>query len=528
MNPIEPDMGLLPNEYPRDFLAQYDPLECLANGHQTETLLVQSKADGQLYVAKCSEASAAAPEGSILSRLQHEGLPAYADAFENDAMRITVRAHVPGLPLDRYAQEHPLSIAEAVDFCVQLCEILAYIHGQNPPVIHRDIKPQNIIIRPDGRLVLIDFDIARLHSDDAQTDTVIFGTRTYAPPEQYGFGQTDCRADLYALGVLLRFLLTGGDEERPIAKPLMRIIDRCTAFAPKDRYASAKAVRKALLKTQRPTVSRRRAAALCALIALVLAGIGFAVGRYTPFLSPKGAADAYAFREPLIEAAVRAQLRLEPDEPIAPEALADIRALYIFGTETAIKPDVFDAGLGGDGAERFRRGSIQSLDDLLMMPGLIRLQVSFQALADISALANCPLLRDVNLAHTQVSDVSVLAGLPDLQALTLYDTAVTDLSCLNSCPALEVLDLGNTTLRMETLGGFDTVTHLHLNYAQLDTLDGLERYARLRVLHLADAQIPLPDTLSLPPTLREIYADGALHERLSKLCAGTPVTVLVE
>ena len=120
-----------------------------------------------------------------------KGLPEYVATYENESMMVAVRKYVSGVSLDRYASENDISQQKAVDICLQLCDILMYLHHRDTPVIHRDIKPQNIIIRSDGSIVLIDFDIARMLNSENETDTVFFGTRSYAPPEQYGFSQTD-------------------------------------------------------------------------------------------------------------------------------------------------------------------------------------------------------------------------------------------------------------------------------------------------------------------------------------------------
>ena len=117
-----------------------------------------------------------------------------------------------------------------------------------PPVIHRDIKPQNIILSDDGLATLIDFGISRYYDKNARSDTVCFGTQEFAPPEQYGFSQTDCRADIFSLGVLLGWMLTGRTSDFVIPdRRLARIVKKCTAFSPKDRYSSVAAVRRALV-----------------------------------------------------------------------------------------------------------------------------------------------------------------------------------------------------------------------------------------------------------------------------------------
>ena len=165
--------------------------------------------------------------------------------------------------------------------CIALSGILIYLHEQQPPVIHRDIKPQNIIIGKDGKPVLIDFDTARTFKNESDSDTRFLGTKGYAPPEQYGFTQTDCRADIYSFGVLLRFLLTDSVRENPnvrVYKPLARIIDRCTAFAPKERFADMEAVKKALMNANpKAQLLKKTRIAVCLLAACALLTFGGAM-----------------------------------------------------------------------------------------------------------------------------------------------------------------------------------------------------------------------------------------------------------
>lgn len=238
-------------DQPPELLNKYDQLECLAAHHDRETFLLSSKSDGRLCVSKCYDRTLFDhAEGSDLLRgLKHEGLPELCDTFSSDSLLCIVREYIEGEPLSAYARENELTQGEIVDIMKKLADILIFLHSQEPPIIHRDIKPENVIIRPDGGVALIDFDIARTFKQEAEADTVFFGTKGYAPPEQYGFQQTDCRADIYSFGVLLRYLLTDSVRDNKkirVYGPLQRIIDRCTAFAPKDRYASMGAVRRAL------------------------------------------------------------------------------------------------------------------------------------------------------------------------------------------------------------------------------------------------------------------------------------------
>ena len=217
------------NGYPVEFLADYDQLECLASHHGRETFLVSKKETQDLCIAKCYDTSLFSEPNteSILRSLHHEGIPDYCGSYRNGSMFIIVRSYIEGTPLSDYAGDNDLSQEEIVRLCIKLADVLIYLHNQTPPVIHRDIKPENIIVTENEDVVLIDFDIARTFKTAEESDTAFFGTKGYAPPEQYGFAQTDTRSDIYSFGVLLRFLLTDSVRENHkirLYKPLRNII----------------------------------------------------------------------------------------------------------------------------------------------------------------------------------------------------------------------------------------------------------------------------------------------------------------
>ncbi len=280
--------------YPEEFLAAYDQLECLSSGRGRETFLVRSRADGSLAVAKCYDRAAFTlnpAEADPTQGLSRPGLPVLLGRYGNDAILCVVREYVEGKTLGELARERPLSQQEVVEIGQKLGEVLEYLHSQPQPVIHRDIKPENVVLGPDGQVTLIDFDIARTFKPEAQADTLFFGTKGYAPPEQYGFSQTDARADIYSFGVLLRFLLTGSVRENQnvrMYKPLEKIIAKCTAFSPEDRYPDMKAVLRALGAANPRSQFLRKAGLTLALLAacglLILAGVLiYRAATYTPF-----------------------------------------------------------------------------------------------------------------------------------------------------------------------------------------------------------------------------------------------------
>ncbi len=150
-------------------------------------------------------------EALLLARLDHPAIPALYGYFIEDGHWYLVMDYIPGPTLNAYIlQNAPLPPLEALNYCIQICDVLEYLHKQTPPVVFRDVKPSNVILSPDGRVMLVDFGIARYFKPGQTNDTMEFGSPGYAPPEQYqGGSQTDGRSDLYSLGVILHEMLSG-------------------------------------------------------------------------------------------------------------------------------------------------------------------------------------------------------------------------------------------------------------------------------------------------------------------------------
>ena len=124
--------------------------------------------------------------------------------------------------------------AETLSILRQLCSALWVIHSLG--AVHRDVKPENIILR-GSEVVLIDFDASRVFQQELESDTQILGTTGYAAPEQYGLSQSDRRADIYSLGILLNILCTGQHPVRTLAPGrLGRVVQKCTMTNPEQRY----------------------------------------------------------------------------------------------------------------------------------------------------------------------------------------------------------------------------------------------------------------------------------------------------
>ena len=170
-------------------------------------------ADYQAALRQCEQ------EAQTLVRLNHPNLPKVTDAFiENDRFYL-VMEFIEGVTLEAKLIERrglPLPVAAVIEWGLQITDVLGYLHSLDPPLIFRDLKPSNVMLRPDGRICLIDFGIARQFQPGAAKDTALLGSVGYSPPEQFGRNQTEPRSDIYALGASLHHLLTGRD---PAATP---------------------------------------------------------------------------------------------------------------------------------------------------------------------------------------------------------------------------------------------------------------------------------------------------------------------
>ena len=160
-------------------------------------------------------------EAMLLASLTHPHLPRIYEQFSELGRSYLVMDFIDGETLEETLQslQHPvgaprLPVDDVLNFALQLCSVLDYLHTRQPPIIFRDLKPANIMITAGKHIYLIDFGIARLFKPGQQKDTTALGSYGYAPPEQYGKSQTTERADIYSLGATLHQLLSGDDSVR--------------------------------------------------------------------------------------------------------------------------------------------------------------------------------------------------------------------------------------------------------------------------------------------------------------------------
>lgn len=404
---------------PPEWRDRYNVLSCLKDGER-QVYLLRDPA-GELAVLKTQPAGredSLRQEYDLLQELHHPQIPRPLDYLEWEGREYLVREYVEGISLAEWVDaQGPCTARQAQEAALSLCRVLEDLHSQVPPVICRDVKPQNVIRDGAGCCHLIDLGAARRYRAQRQEDTVLLGTRATAPPEQFGYQQTDQRSDVYSLGMLMRFLLTGGYDPLPRLPgrgALARIIRRCTAFDPQDRYPSVRAVSQALQGRWRYWAAGAAVCGVCAVMLCLLLG---------------PSAHEMKVPSPLLEEALRQELGLAAGEPIPTERLGEVEQLLICG-QTPI-------------------GTLQEHEELVSSAhDLYVVETPHGDIGDedLELLAQCTNLRVLILDYQQISDLTPLAELP-LEYLSLTGNEVSDLSPLAGLAGLQVLDLGENPVR---------------------------------------------------------------------------------
>ncbi|MFT4144449.1 MAG: protein kinase [Mobilitalea sp.] len=541
------DNNIFCTNLPDKITEEYTVEACLKESQWKQVYIIVRKSDGLKCVLKClSPESKENPEEEyqLQSKLMHEGLVPVIEVVRNESCTYLIREYIEGdtiTDLVEMTKQGKLSDTIILNIIKQLCQVLNYLHSQKPPIIHRDIKPDNIIIMKDGRLKLIDFGISRRFNDEQNKDTVIMGSQYLAPPEQYGFLQTDARSDIYSLGILMFYMTTGSLDikemnEFIISKHLKRSILKCTRFSPKDRYSSVKQIATELLLVN-TLVQHRKSLKILAVILILCAFIGsnlFTIQYYKSTHRNTGhnddtltqenippsfetsqeqsrvpsditaAADGitakdvsnlsdtaniadnadtedisnitdtsggfvsqtitdsedsleYHFTSPLIEEAVRYELKKEDHEIITLADLKQIKKLTICGKQIfddwyEISPlgdrqFVFDTKYHADPLYNVK-GDISSVEDLSLMVNLTSLALYNQQIEDLSPLKDLVSLERLGIASNYIEDLSPLEGLKNLKKLSVSDNVINNqqLQSIKELTSLELLDIGATDI----------------------------------------------------------------------------------
>ncbi|MCM1262361.1 MAG: protein kinase [Butyrivibrio sp.] len=493
---------------PVEFTKTYNIMECLSSTGECDTLLVKRKKTDIRLVAKCYTQNSmqySAGEPARFLSMKNEAIPRYIGEYRNENYYCILREYIEGISLNKYVQNNPLSETALAELAIQLVKAMQILHGSEPAIIHRDIKPENIIIKEDGSIALIDFGISRVFKADGDVDTVFCGTENYAPPEQYGFMQTDVRSDIYSFGIVISWLLTG--EAKPIRNPVTRmgrIAAKCCEFAPNKRYRNDQALLRALYHATDNYRRRRRnwLIAAASLLILLSSGITVAGNEYQKSLRDK----AYVFKEPLIEEAARIVLN-KPEGIITAADLEAVTGIYIQAEQAYADEDSFYSDSGGgrwyNSTQRIK-GPIKELSDIKSMPNIRNVYIGGNLIEDVSPLKELQHLQVIELRDNNIQDISPLEGHKTLENVRLNGNPLEGIDVVRTLPMLKELDLATT-------GSYDAsvVGDLKdLNFLDIDNesdawkyLDGLYvNVLRIRALGETDLEC-LKDT----EYIRELY-----------------------
>lgn len=550
-------------QLPPSLSAHYEVSSCLKYSEQSATCLLRQKDTDRFVLLKTASdplyVKALIDEKNILEFIHNQEHPA-ASTFptvfsmqEFEHVHYYIRSYIQGKTLEELCEsgltKPGIPKNQALDYLIQLAELLDFLHKLTPPIIHRDIKPQNVVVDPDGICHLIDMGISRFYDGEKSSDTVIMGTRITAPPEQFGYRETDTRSDIYSMGVLLHYCITGEYEisEKSLSDldpVISRIARKATMFDPDSRYQSAGELLSDLTsarygthsqsKSKRP-VSRWPFRILAGLIAvgLVLTGgmiyntwhkEAAAIPREneTDVVSENtdsvdsdsqenkndtGAAGdsaavspVYTFHEPLIEQAVRQILNKE-NVPVTEEDLMQITSLRIMGQQVYSKED--DFVFKGDEPfchnEDFhstglyhQRGTISSLEDISHMPNLISLSLYFQRIRDISPLKDTA-IEELGLGYNPLTDLSPLQNNTSLRSLSLPGLNIEDTEVISTLPELHSLNISGTGIT--SLAGLENcpLEYLGIHLVGLKNPAELSGFTSLSSLDISDFT---PDALN--------------------------------
>lgn len=464
MKQLEAGMPYLPKRT----AGEYEVVSCIQKQEEKQVLKLRNK-KGEYFILKSAKGSAKEllkNEAGMMEQLDFQFLPDFFWYEEEEDTGYLLREYIRGITLWDLVQDYGvLGQDKAVELMIAASDMVGELHHHNPPVICRDIKPQNLVLRPDGRLFLIDMGTARYYRPDADLDTVLAGTRATAAPEQFGFSQSDEKADIYGIGKVFCYLLTGGfslgDEDKGrFSRAILSVILKCTRFSPDERYADVSELKKTLKSCRKSAVRRKRICAAHIGAFLLAAVVAAAVGGRNLWMQPDGNVPV-EFTSPLLEEAVRQELGKTGEEAIYQEDLKDITQLLICGNRVFENFDdhrQYYREHWIDGEEQAAPGTIRDIALISGMENLRILVLDNQNIQDISALKGLP-LEKLSLCKNPIRDISVLKDCPGLRNLSLEETMVEDLAPLSSCHILESMDIGSTYVdRIEPLGQLELHT----------------------------------------------------------------------
>lgn len=467
---------------PLDLIEKYRFVKCLRCTEEVDTLLMQEKETGKKVVAKCYKKGSIFYEAGEPACLKEAGgttILRFEGEYKNEDFRCVCREYIEGISLEQYILKTRITQNILTDIAIKLARAMQSLHGLEPPVIHRDIKPSNIIVKEDGDIALIDLGISRVFKENETADTTFWGTEEYAPPEQYGFQQTDVRSDIYSYGVVLTWMLTGNTAliENPATR-LEKIACRCRRFSPEKRYQNDAALLKALCRTTEKYSQRIKKVFQGTLAVMVILTLFLLSGAV--FFHETRKSKAVTFREPLIEEAVRTVLD-RPKDIITYEDLEGITGIYIMGDKACSSLEEYYEASGkwyATAKEERVVGTVEDLADLKNMTNLQQLCITGNLIRNLSPLKDLKFIQILELGDNKIESIEPLTDMKVLSEVSLSTNDYKDIEPISTWPSIKVLSLSETS-------GYDGSPVGSLkNMTQLNIRCDTDAYQYLSGLHV--------------------------------------------
>ena len=222
-------------------ISYYKPIAAINEPHHV--YLVQHQETKKIAIKKVLDVYNLAVYAELY-RNPVAGTPRIINYYEEAGQLTVIEEYISGTSLQDKIRHADISPNEMLQYMLDLCAILEQLHQHNPAIIHRDVKPSNVIITSYNRAVLLDFNAAKYHTAAKDSDTILLGTQGYAAPEQYEFGQSSPQTDIYSMGILLKEMAEASHCQNPY---IDAVTAKCTQMNPAERYQSIGELRQALL-----------------------------------------------------------------------------------------------------------------------------------------------------------------------------------------------------------------------------------------------------------------------------------------
>lgn len=474
----------------------YSVLSCYYEQEEKSCYLLQKKETKEKYIVKCrkerEDRDSLQKEYEELGRLaeRYPNLYQRAALHKADGYVYLLRTYIEGKNLEEYVAEDPyLRPERQLEILEEICQAVARLHAMDPVILHRDMKPQNLILDAGGHVHLIDFETAREYDGTKKKDTVFFGTEGSAAPEQYGYAQTDMRTDVFGIGKIAEYLY----EEYQVGydplteKRMQRIIKKATAFDPADRYQNVQALLLAIRNVRRQT-ERGENKWLKAVVAiesivllLVLAGVLFF---WTGFQKTKNMEE-----EDYAATIAEQQIKQQDESAEDLSAQADSEEIVTLEGDPLLLQAIRETAGSNEVTKRMLSGitriavigdqiyteetPVEDLENIVYQDGFNDGMVN-GGITDLSVLTNLPNLKEVFLCNQKISDISPLQELP-IEGLYVCGNQIKDFSPVEKMQELSTLYLvDNPVGKMPQLSGCTKLTRLALCGNDYETLDFLQ------------------------------------------------------